>query len=246
MLGNNKKEARMAYAPAYPHDPIAQIRDDVFIARGSIKMNPLVRITRNMVILRHNGELTLVDPIRLNDDGESQLKALGEVKRILRLGPMHGIDDPWYVDKFGAQLWAQPGGTTYTTPPIDVAVDAATELPFPGASLFEFNGTVQPEAALLLADGLLITCDAIQHYGDYSNNNWVARQMMPRIGFPMTTIVGPVWLKLMTPEGGNLRSEFERLAQLPFDALFAAHGTLLESGANNAVRTAISKAFDAV
>ena len=28
-----------------------------------------------------------------------------------------------------------------------------------------------------------LTCDAIQNYGDYSHNNWIARMMMPIIGF---------------------------------------------------------------
>ena len=80
-----------------------------------------------MVVLRHDGELTLIDPIRLTPEGEAELKALGEVKRILRLGAMHGIDDPWYVDQFGAELWSQPGGTVYTTPAIDVEINATTE-----------------------------------------------------------------------------------------------------------------------
>jgi len=42
----------MAYAPAYPHDPIEPIAEDVFMVRGSIRMNALVRITRNMAIIR--------------------------------------------------------------------------------------------------------------------------------------------------------------------------------------------------
>ena len=59
--------------------------------------------------------------------------------------------------------------------------------------------------------GLLLTCDAVQHYGDYSNNNVLARLMMPFIGFPKRMLVGPIWLKIMTPDGGNLKPEFERL-----------------------------------
>jgi len=93
------------------------------------------------------------------------------------------------------------------------------------------------------AGGLLLTCDAIQHYGDYSYNNLPARLMMPFIGFPRTTIVGPVWLKLMTPEEGNLEASFRKLLELKFDRLLAAHGTLLTKGANAAVARAVDKAF---
>jgi hypothetical protein len=235
----------MAYPPVYPHDPIEPIADDVFMVRGSIRLNALMRITRNMAIVRHDGELTLIDPIRLDAAGETQLRDLGEVKRLLRLGPMHGVDDPYYVDTFGAAFWSQAGGTTYTQPPIDRELTESTDLPFPNAELFCFRGTKQPEAALLLKKGrgLLLTCDAIQHYGDYRYNNLPARLVMPLIGFPKTTIIGPFWLKLMTPEGGSLKTEFERLLQWDFDALLTAHGSFLHTGAHAAVTTALKKAF---
>ena len=106
-------------------------------------------------------------------------------------------------------------------------------------------GTRQPEAALLLHDapGTLLTCDAIQHYGDYSHNNLMARLAMPFIGFPKTTVLGPVWLNMMAPEGASLRGEFDRLLEMDFDALIAAHGTWLPSGAKDGVRRAVDKAF---
>ena len=235
----------MAYAPAFPHDPIEEIFPDVFMVRGSVRMNALTRITRNMAIVRHDGELTLVDPIRLDAEGESQLRALGTVKRILRLGPMHGLDDPYYVDTFQAELWAQEQSKTYPQLKPDCRLSAETELPFPEAELFCFEGMNQRESALLIRKdgGLLLTCDAIQNYRDYRHNTLLARLMMPFIGFPKTTLVGPIWLKLMTPEGGSLESEFRRLLRLDFDHLLSAHGSLLHGGAHAAVGAAVDRAF---
>lgn len=235
----------MAYAPVYPHDPIETITDDVFMVRGSVRLNALMRITRNMAIIRHGDELTLVDPIRLDAAGEAQLRGLGKVKRILRLGCYHGLDDPYYVDTFRAELWSQKGGTTYTQPPIDHELTESTALPFPDAELFCFAGTTQPESALLLkkADGILLMCDAIQNYGDYRFNNLPARLVMPWIGFPKTTIIGPIWLKMMTPEGGSLKSEFERLLRWKFDALLSGHGSYLHSGAHAAVAAALKRNY---
>ena len=233
------------YPPVYPHDPIEEIAPDVFMVRGSIKMNPLIRITRNMAIVRHDGELTLVNPIRLNSAEEEKLQTLGTIKRIMRLGPMHGVDDPYYINTFKAEFWCQPGGTTYTQPGIDVEMQPDGPLPFPDTQLFCFNGTVQPESALVLrrGNGLLLTCDAIQNYGDYKHNNLPARIMLPFLGFPKTTLVGPIWLKLMTPEGSSLKQEFERLLTLDFDALLSAHGSFLGHGAKAAVQTAVERAF---
>ncbi len=229
----------------YPHGPIETIADDVFMVRGSIRMNRLLRISRNMGIIREGKALTLINPIRLNASGEQSLRELGEVKNLLRLGAFHGIDDPYYKRNFNAQFWSQPGGTTYPEPPIDASLGVDLPLPVEDSELFEFVGTKHPESALLLRrdGGILFSCDAIQHYGDYSYNNLAARLLMPRIGFPKTTIIGPFWLKLMTPEGGSLKTEFERLLNLQFDKLLSAHGTLLEESAHGAVQAAVQRTF---
>jgi len=230
-----------------PHGPIEAITPRLHIVRSSMRMNPVVRISRNMAILRDDDGLTLVNPIRLDEDGERALEALGAVKRLVRLGPRHGVDDPYCKQRFDAEFWSQPGGTTYTEPAIDQPmVDGAT-LPFAGAELVCFEGTCEPEAALLVRDtpNVLLTCDAIQHYGDYSFNNLPARMAMPFIGFPKTTVLGPIWLKRMTPPGSSLRDEFVRLLHMDFDALIGAHGTFLGSGARAAVRRAVERAFGA-
>ena len=108
-----------------------------------------------------------------------------------------------------------------------------------------FQGLLQSESVLLVdkGEGLLLTCDAIQHYGDYLHNTLLAKFMMPFIGFPKTTIIGPIWLKLMTPEGASLESEFTRLLELPFDGLLSAHGSFLSTGAHQAVEAAFNKIF---
>jgi hypothetical protein len=233
------------YPPVYPHDPIEEIGQDVFMVRGSIKMNALIRITRNMAVIRHDAELTLVNPVRLHAAEEERLQTLGGIKRIMRLGPMHGVDDPYYVNTFEAEFWCQPGGTIYAQPAIDVEMQPDGPLPFPDAELFCFKGTVQPESALVLqrGNGLLLTCDAVQHYGDYKHNNLPARLMLPFLGFPKTTLVGPIWLKRMTHEAASLKQEFERLLTLDFDALLSAHGSFLAQGAKTAVRAAVERAF---
>lgn len=138
----------MPHAPAYPHDPIEEIAADLFMVRGSVRMNALMRITRNMAIVRHQGDLTLINSIRLDEEGERELLALGDVKRILRLGPLHGLDDPYYVDRFGAELWAQAESETYPEPKIEQKLAADRPLPFPDAELSVFEGAKQPESPL--------------------------------------------------------------------------------------------------
>jgi len=235
----------MAHPAVCPHDAIEQIADDVFMCRGSVKLNPVLRISRNMAIVRHEGELTLINPVRVNDTELAHLDALGEVKHLVRMGAFHGQDDPFYMDRYQPRFWSQAGGTTYREPNVDEVIDDGTILPFSDAKVRCFKETLQPEAVILLTrgKGLLLTTDGLQHYGDYSNNNLAARILMPRIGFPRTTIVGPFWMKLMTPEGGSLKREFDEILELEFDALLSAHGTFLATGAHDSVRRAVENAY---
>ena len=233
----------MNCAKPCPHGPIETVTDRLHFVRGSMRLNAFLRISRNMAILKDDDGLTLVNPIRLTASGEEELARLGVVRRLLRLGAMHGIDDVWCKARFNAEFWAEAGGTIYPDPPIDQDISAGFRLPH--ATLFHFEHTKQPEAALLVpgTPGVLLTCDAIQHYGDYTYNNRLARMAMPFIGFPKTTVVGPIWLKRMTPAGESLRGEFERLLELDFDALLGAHGTFLGHGAKTAVRAAVTRKF---
>jgi len=235
----------MDFAPICPHEPIEAIAEDLFMVRGSIRLNPITRISRNMAVVRHGDELTLVNPLRLDERELGRLDSLGAVKHVLRLGAMHGQDDPFYMDRYRPIFWCQEGGTLYSKPAIDRVLSEGGELPFSNAKLFCFRATKEPESALLLETGgpFLLTTDAIQHYGDFSQNNLLARLVMPWMGFSKTTLVGPLWLKMMTPEGGSLRDDFERLLSLHFDGLLSAHGTLLGAGAHEAVSKAVSKAF---
>lgn len=236
----------MSYPPAYPHQPIEQIADDVFMARGSIKLNPVLRLSRNMAIVRRGTDLTLVNPVRLSPKELKRLDAVGDVKHLMRLGAFHGRDDPFYMDRYKPTFWCQPGGTTHTEPPIDRELSAGGDLPLENATLFCFEGTIQPESVLLLHvdRGLLLSCDAIQHYGDYSMCNLPARLLMPRIGFPKATIIGPIWLKGQTPEGSSLHGDFKRLLDLKFDSLLSAHGTFRATGAHDAVAKQVVDIFE--
>ena len=234
-----------AFPDACAHEPIREIAPDVFFAPGSIRMAPLMQFSRNMVIVRDGGDLTLVNPIRLSPAGESELERLGRVRHIIRLGVFHGIDDAYSVERFGAQFWCQAGSDQYPEPKPDHELIEGGPLPIPNAELFVFHEITKPECALLLrrGNGLLLTCDGIQHYADYKRQSLLAKLMMPFIGFPKRALIGPFWLKGLTPDGGSIRPDFDRLLELDFDALVSAHGTPLMEGARDAVRHAVEQAY---
>lgn len=233
------------YPPLCPHEPVREIGTDLYLAPGTFRLSPLMQISRNMVIVRDGKDLILVNPIRLSPEGEAELEALGTVRHVMRLGCFHGVDDPYTVARFGAQFWCQANSSGYTQPAPDHLLTEGGPLPIEAAELFEFRDTQKPECALLIRrdHGTLITCDGVQHYGDFSRHSLVAKLALRWLGFRKTMLVGPLWLKAMTKEGGSLRPDFERLLELEFDGLVSAHGTPLMSGAHAAVRRAVDYAY---
>ncbi len=233
------------YATAQPHDPITEVFPDVFLLRGSMHMGRGMRISRNMTLLRHAGELTAINAVRLSHAGEEQLERLGKLNHLIRLGNFHGLDDRYYVDRYGARFWSQAGSRHYSDPPPDVLLEPGVSLPLPDVDLFLFELTRRPECALLVNrnDGILITCDSVQHWGDHRYCSPLVRVMMPFIGFRSATLIGPLWLKYMTPKEGSLEADFQRLLELRFAHLVNAHGSLLRDTAHAATTAAVKRAF---
>jgi hypothetical protein len=139
------------------------------------------------------------------------------------------------------------GGRTYTQPGIDHVLGEGDALPFSGARLFVFGHMVEPEGVLLLerGPGMLLTADAIQSYATppyRPHTNFIANLLMPLIGFPKKTIIGPIWMKNMVTDRNGIREDFRRLLELDFDQLLSAHGVFLPRGA----KLEVENAFDAV
>lgn len=232
------------YPPAYPHDPIKELFPDVYLLHGSIRMGPGMRMNRNMLILRQDGQLTLINPVRMSDEGLKTLDALGSVVRVIRLGDFHGLDDRFYVERYRAQFWCQAGQGSYKVPAADVVFDAATQSPIRGTSFFVYENALFPEAAILLAQHrLLIATDSLQYYSDFRFFSGFTKLVFKLLGFKAGLNIGGPWIKRVTPKGGSMKPDFDRLLALDFDAVIGAHGGLLARGAKEQVRTEVATVF---
>ncbi len=230
------------YLPAEPHGELTEAFPGVFLVTGRLALR-WGHATRNMVVLRDGGELTVVNSVRLTPAGEARLEALGAVRHVIKLGAFHDRDDPWYKHRFGAQVWAFPKARHSRGLSTDHEIVEAGELPVPGAELFRFRGARHPEGALLLPGGVLLTTDSVQHHPDTEGCSPIARIAMNLMGFRRApAVVGPPWRKAMSAGGGNLRADFERLAALDFQHLIGAHGKPLRDTAREAV-AALARSF---
>ena len=217
---------------ALPHGSIWEVLPEIFFVTGTMRnefFGAMWQFSRNMVIVREGERLTLVNSIRLDEAGLATLETLGRVTDVVRLGDMHGVDDAFYIDRYGARLWALPGNSHSAGPQADRTLVPTGELPLAGCTLFDFRTTKRPEGILRLdaAGGTLIACDSLQ--------NWVEADefctpetaaMMEALGFFAPANVGPAWLQANEPRA----DDWVRLKQVPFTHILCGHGSpLLET-----------------
>jgi hypothetical protein len=234
-----------AFLEVQPHGALAEVFPDVFVVRGTFPMAPLMSITRNMTVVRRGGELAILNAVRLDNAGEAALEKLGVVKHLVRLGIGHGADDPYYVQRFAPRTYAPARMRRLRGIKIDQRIKDGDELPF-GARAFVFGGGLVDEVALLLPDasGVLITCDAIQHWTTTEGCSLLGKVGARALGFMKPAVIGPMWLKGITnKEPARVKPDFERLLALEFTHLLSAHGSPLKDNAKELVRASVARTF---
>ena len=151
--------------PAWPHGEIRQIFDDIFFVSGTNKTThdgTELQHSRNMIIVREEDKLSLINSIHLTDTGLIALEKLGQVDKVIRIGAFHGRDDAFYVNKYQAALWALPGMHDQHGCDIDVEFTEQGQQPFANCSLLTFATAKFPEALIHIKqhDGILLSCDS--------------------------------------------------------------------------------------
>ena len=244
--------AEYQFPTVFPHGDIDELFADIFFVTGSVSMSvPLpLRFSRNMVIVRQGESLTLINSLRLDEARLAKLDALGKVENVIRLAGFHGMDDPFYKDRYGAKIWAvkgqvyAPGVTNAETAPkdgyfqADVEMDANTELPIAGATLTTFNCKAGEGILRLDREGGILVCgDSLQNWISTEYFNLPASLMMRLMGFIKPHNIGPGWLKAAKPD----IAEVKAILDLEFEHLLPVHGTPVKGDAKNKYRPVIQK-----
>lgn len=234
------------FAAALPHGSLDEVFTDVFFVTGTMRgefFGSMWQFSRNMTVVRDAGKLTIVNSVRLNDEGLGQLDALGRVANIVRIGDMHGIDDVFYADRYrDAAFWAMPGMDVQDELVVDHELRAGGEMPFGNCSLFEFKTTKYPESILILDrdGGIAIACDALQ--------NWVGPDeffdpqtvdTMKGMGFFTRANLGLAWLHESQPQP----EDFVRLKEVRFAHALCGHGVPLRDTAHQEFHAAFNRFF---
>ena len=234
------------HPPALYHLPVRECFPDVWLATSTISMAiPLrqkITFSRNMVAVRGAEGWVLLNPVRLSESTEVELLAKAPFKHAVRLGTYHGCDDRYYVDKFGVEFWGVPGVQSYPRPQFTQEITEEGRFPIPGARVVIFKDALRPECVVCLPQHrLLVTCDSVHHYDHDPLISMLGKLVMYPMGFFTPCVIGPPWLKAVTPPGGSLRADFERVLALDFDNLISGHGTLKLGGAKEALAKNVAR-----
>ncbi|MFT5712472.1 MAG: hypothetical protein ACJAVV_003686 [Alphaproteobacteria bacterium] len=103
------------HRPAARHSEVKNVYGDIYSVRGKMTSTPsrplferiFLYYSRTMTIVRRKNnddifELTLINTIRLNDKTLAKLSEHGGIRHVVRLGAFHGVDDAFYVQRYGA------------------------------------------------------------------------------------------------------------------------------------------------
>ena len=234
------------HTPVMPHGEIQAVFPDIFLVTGTSRPDfggRTWQFSRNMTIVRDAGALTLVNTVRLNDDGLARLDGLGRVANVVKLGAFHGIDDAFYRDRYDAKQWALAGMEHFAGHATDQELRPGGPMPIAGASLFVFETANQPEGLLLLErdGGILISCDSLQNWTEVDEYfDAESGQQMTEIGFIRPANLGPGWRQYCEPKA----ADFVRLKALAFRHLLPAHGKPIRDQAHEQLCATFKREFD--
>lgn len=223
-----------------PHHSITQNFENIYSLVGSMKLFGIFKYSRNMVILKEGDKLCLVNPVRLNEREEAKLLKLGKVYSILKLGRLHSVDLPYYMDKFSPKLWAS-GNDSFVKEhnfKIDIDLEQVSKLSFFDMKIYSFKTSKENEAVAILPheNGILLSCDAfVNMKKEDPMANWLVRTLSKLL--PEPTYIGPNWLKIMKPN----KEDFDNILQNSFDIMIPAHGPILQNQADKKINDYILK-----
>ena len=234
------------YSAAWTHSDVKEIFPNIFFVTGVNKTSyegVELQHSRNMVIIRDaTNKLSLINTVRLDDNGLATIDSLGKVENIIRIGAFHGRDDAFYLDRYHAKLWALKGMKHDNNRFTDIELVLGGPMPFPNCSLFIFETSSYPEGVLHIAqeNGIIITCDSIK--------NWVepdqffsleTAKLYEEQGLFGTATISNVWKQACNVQA----SDFLRLNSLEFRHLLSAHGEPLLNNAHEQVAKTIKQEF---
>lgn len=233
------------YSPVWPHGEIVKEFEGIYVVRGTnltSYQDIQIQHSRNMIIIESGNNLTLINTVRLDEEGLKKLDNLGTVKQIMRIGAYHGRDDRFYLDRYEADFWTvsvdEKEANTRNYRVHHLA--NGNELPIKNSQFFMFEHSLPAEGFLYIDahEGIIITCDSIKNWTkvDKFFSEDTAKLALAS-GEISKARISSVWVNAT----GVQKADFECLLKLRFKHLISAHGDILRNTAYNDVRDSVAQ-----
>lgn len=234
--------------PAMRHGELWKVMQGVYYVTGTSVMG-WVTFNRGMIVLVENGELSLINAIRLNAEGEAALLKLGKIAHVINLG-CHDMDLVYYVRRFGASVYSIP---EKRLPEGITALDIREGLPFGRATFINFDRMPpkHKEGVIVLhreGGDVLVTCDVVQNWEDNWGNsyiNWIGQIVVKYFGFQGKCIIDTYLIDLIKKKIplADIKKDYSKLLDLDFRYLLSGHGYCLDEGAKEAMQKSFKEIF---
>jgi hypothetical protein len=212
-----------------PHGELVTIFPEVLSVKGTMKLFGVFRYSRNMTVLKNGTSLILVNPVRLSPEGEEALLAQGSIDHILKIGSLHSVDIPYYMDTFSPKLWMLNNDKSLENYQADFFLNDHPVLPFLDLKVHVLEGSKIPESVLVLPSngGVVLSCDSLVNMtADDEHANGLVRTLSKLL--PKPTYIGPNWVKMAKPTKKSLTD----ILDFEFQHLVPAHGDPVLDTAN--------------
>lgn len=234
------------YRAVQPHGKITEVFQDLYMVMGTNQIHHEgvdIQVSRNMTIVCENNDLTLINTVRLDEEGLKALEQLGTVRNVVNIGAFHGYDDAFYLDRYQAKLWALKNKQHQDGKQADFLLSENGPMPLADCTLFNFETTQFPECMLLLKrteGNVLITCDCIQNWetADEFFSEQSAKQFKEQ-GLIKQANIPDTWLGACKPD----MAELKKIKALSFQHLISAHGVPLKDNAYEKVCETLTLLF---
>lgn len=230
-----------------PHAVLAPVFDDttnnLWTVEGSFSLIPFVfALTSTMTIYRNDsGELVIFNALRASEKIEQEILKLGPIAHVVKLGQFHGDADAYYVraPQFqnggkAPKLWTLPGGSVAEGTTADEIL-SDTNLPIPGARLYNLKGHMFPEGLMTVPSAkngpVLIACDALIHVTQMSAISYGGRLLFYLMGWNMQSAENvpkpaPLWCQRTVEALGAdcVKGWYKDIAAMEWKGFVGAHG----------------------
>ncbi len=225
------KDSNKNYFRLFPHGPLQQVLPNIFTVTGTIRLFGLFQYSRVMTILNDNGTLAIINPVRVEDDLLNEIHKLGQIKYLLKIGQLHCVDVPFYMDNFSPELWINRDDPSIDESHSPHYFDDVDEIPILGCKVKTVEGSKIKESILVTPGdgGCLHSCDAYVNMGSDPNHNWLTANLSKFL--PNPTYIGPNWIKLAKPPEDSMKSVLD----FDFENFIPAHGKPLIGNAKKEI-----------